>query len=117
MAATSAKLRPDIHIHVGQRAEQFAEAPKIVPVKSEVCGNEIRARVSCKQMIALGHQRFKWRIPRGWASSLGEFLQFEPTLVVLIPWIEKRRRLGNVNEHRDFQLGAFFKKVIEAGIV
>src|SRR5260370_18956340 len=115
MAAELGKDRRDIHIHVGQRVEQFAEGPKIVPVKSEVCGNEIRARVSCKQMIALGHQRFKWRIPRGWARSLGEFLQFEPTLVVLIPWIEKRRRLGNGNDHRESQRGAFVKKANEHG--
>ena len=54
--------RRDIHIHVREGVESFSQAFKIVPVKRQVRGDEIRFRMLGEQVVALGHQRFKRRI-------------------------------------------------------
>src|SRR5258705_3571991 len=56
--------RGDIHIHVRQRVESLTQPLQVIPVKSQVRGDEIRPRMLGKQMIALRHQRFKRRILR-----------------------------------------------------
>ncbi len=86
-------------------------------MKAQVRGDEIRLRVFRKQMIALGHQGFKWRILCRRPRAARKFLQLLPALVVVVPWIKKRRRLRHVNQHGNLQLRAFFKHGIKYRIV
>src|SRR6266403_5754421 len=68
-------------------------------------------------MVALPHQSLKRRIFGRRPRALRKFFQLLPALVILVPGIEKRGRLRNVDEDRNFQLRAFFKQRIEDGIV
>ena len=72
LAAEFGKYGGDVHVDVGMLVEKFAEARKIVAVKAEMRRDEFRARMHGEKVIALGHERFKRRIFRGWTGTLGK---------------------------------------------
>src|SRR5262249_25889318 len=107
----------DVHVDIWMFVEEFAEAGEIVAMKREMSSDEFRAGMHGEEMIALSHQRFKRRILRRRPRALRELLQFKPTLVVLVPGIEKSRRFGNMNQDGNAELGALFKDGRKNGIV
>src|SRR5882724_6700525 len=109
--------RGDIHIHVGIRIEKFSQPLQVIPVKSQVRGDEIRPRMLGKQMIALRHQRFKRRVLRRRSRATRKFLQLLPSFVVIIPRIEKRRRLRHVDQHGNLQFRALLKYRVKLRII
>ena len=117
LAAKFGKHRRDIHVNVGVLIEKFSKSPKVVTVKGEMRGDEFRSRVHREKMIAFRHQRFKRRIFRRRPRALRKLFQLQPAFVVFVPGIEKRRRLGDVNQHRNAEVGAFFKHRRKGGIV
>src|SRR5258707_2213130 len=102
---------------IGFRIEKFSQPVQVIPVKSQVRCDEIRPRMLGKQMIAFRHQRLERRILRRRPRTTRKFLQLLPAFVVIIPRIEKRRRLRHVNQHRDPQLRALLEHRVKLRIV
>ena len=45
----------DVHVHIWQSVEEFAEALQVIAVKREMRGNKVRPRVLGEEMVPLGH--------------------------------------------------------------
>ena len=67
-------------------------------------------------LFALGHQLLEAGTPV-LVAAIGIERELEPALVVVVERLEERRRLGDVNEHRDVQPRAGLPDRIELGIV
>src|SRR6266852_3044213 len=109
--------RSDVHVHVRQRVQSLAQPLQVVSMKPQVRGYEICSRMLCKQMVALRHQRLKRRILRRRPRPPWKFLQLLPALIVVVPRIDKRRRLPDVNQHGNLELRALLKHGIKYRIV
>ena len=107
----------DLRVEVWHLVHHLREAAQVVRVPSHVRGDERRLRMLAKQVVPLCHQRLEARKPVLRIATIRKQREFEPALIREIDRLEEFRRIGDVDEDRDLQIGGLLPHRIELRIV
>ncbi len=117
LAAQLVDAGTDVDVKVGAAFEELTDPGQVLGIAADMGADECRLRMALHQVRQPGHDGHERRV--GWTGEMpvGVSEQGLIMLVVLVYRVEKCHRVGDVDGHRQVELGGGFPQGVQAVVV